>query len=147
MTIGVVVGISVIALSATGCAATEGKSTAAESSATSSQSVSTTADTTASPSTTAPATPTGAPVGTATMAVRGGAGPATIRYQINGGPEQTETNVSLPWEKQYPVYDEIQSSVTADAGDTELICSIIMDGKLLAFKTEPRPTCSFAYWG
>jgi hypothetical protein len=81
------------------------------------------------------------------MQVSGGAGPATIRYQINGGPEQTEANVTLPWEKQYPVYSEVQSSVTADGGDAELICSIMMDGKLLAFKTESRPTCSFAYWG
>jgi hypothetical protein len=45
------------------------------------------------------------------------------------------------------VYNEVQSSVTADGGDAELICSIMMDGKLLAFKTESRPTCSFAYWG
>jgi hypothetical protein len=55
--------------------------------------------------------------------------------------------VTLPWEKQYPVYNEVDSSVTADGCDTELSCSIIMDGKLLAFKSEARPTCSFAYWG
>jgi hypothetical protein len=92
------------------------------------------------------AAPTGPPVGTATMQVSGGAGPVTIKYQINGGPEQTETNVTLPWEKQYPVYNEIESSVTADAGDTELSCNIIMDGKLVALKSEPHPTCSFAYF-
>ena len=51
------------------------------------------------------------------------------------------------WEKQYPVYDEIQTSVTADAGDAELIGTIIMDGKLVSFVTEPRLTCSFAYYG
>jgi hypothetical protein len=75
------------------------------------------------------------------MQVRGAASPVTIKYQINGGPEQTETDVTLPWEKQYPVYNEIESSVTADGGGT-----IIMDGKLLALKSEPRPTCSFAYF-
>jgi hypothetical protein len=67
--------------------------------------------------------------------------------QINGGAEQAEANATLPWEKQYPVYNEIESSVAADGGDTELICSIVMDGKLLAFKSEPRPTCSFAFGG
>ncbi len=80
------------------------------------------------------------------MTVRG-PGPATIRYKINGGVEQTETNMALPWEKQYPVFDEIQTSVSADAGDTELICTIIMDGNLVSFVTQPRPTCSFAYYG
>jgi hypothetical protein len=38
---------------------------------------------------------------------------ATIRYQINGGAEQVESDVALPWEMQYLVYDEIESSVTA----------------------------------
>jgi hypothetical protein len=87
----------------------------------------------------------GPQIGTATMRVSG-AGPVTLRYQINGGPEQTETGVTLPWEKQYPVYNEISTSVTADAGDTAVTCTITMDGKLLSFKTEPRPTCSFAYF-
>jgi hypothetical protein len=81
------------------------------------------------------------------MKVSSGTGPVTIRYQINGAPEQTETNVTLPWEKEYPVYDKIESSVTADGGDAELICTIIMDGNLVSFKTEARPTCSFAYYG
>jgi hypothetical protein len=80
------------------------------------------------------------------MQVRGAASPVTITYQINAGPKQTETDVTLPWEKQYPVYNEIESSVTADGGDTALTCTIIMDGKLLALKSEPRPTCSFAYF-
>jgi hypothetical protein len=144
--VGVVLGVAVIAFGATGCATTDGKPVAAESAATSSAAAATTSATSSATSETDSAAPTGQPVGTATMQVRG-AGPVTIRYQINGGAEQTETNVTLPWEKQYPVYNEIQSSVTADGGDTELICSIIMDGKLLAFKTEARPTCSFAYWG
>ena len=91
--------------------------------------------------------PTGPPVGTATMKVIGGGAPVTLRYQINGGPEQTETDVTLPWEKQYQVYDEVETSVTADGGDADLTCTITMDGKLLSFKTEPRPTCSFSYWG
>jgi hypothetical protein len=73
-----------------------------------------------------------------------GPGSATIRYQINGGAEQVETNVALPWEKQYPVYKEIQTSVSADAGDAELICTIIMNNLLVSFVTQPRPTCSFA---
>ena len=72
----------------------------------------------------------------------------TIRYRINGGPEQTEPNVPLPWEKQYSVYNEVESQVSADGGDVALTCTIMMDGdKLVALKSEPRPTCSFAYWG
>ncbi len=101
---------------------------------------------TTTPSASAP--PTGKAVGTAVMKVSGSSAPVTIRYRINGGPEQTETNVTLPWEKQYTVYDEVESEVAADGGDTDLTCSIIMDGdKLASFKTEPRPTCSFAYYG
>lgn len=81
------------------------------------------------------------------MKVSGGSAPVTIRYRINGGPEQTETNVPLPWEKQYSVYNEVESQVTADGGDTALTCTIIMNGdKLVSLKTEPRPKCSFAYW-
>jgi hypothetical protein len=89
----------------------------------------------------------GNPIGTATMRVIGAAGPVTLRYQINGGPEQTETDVTLPWEKQYPVYNEISTSVSADGGDTVLTCTIIMDGNLASYQSEPRPTCSFAYFG
>ncbi|WP_234009852.1 hypothetical protein [Mycobacterium colombiense] len=82
------------------------------------------------------------------MKVSGGSGPVTIRYRINGGPEQTGANAPLPWEKQYPVYDQLESQVTADGGDTALICTIIMDGdKVVSLKSEPRPTCNFAYWG
>ncbi|MEB4209841.1 hypothetical protein [Mycobacterium sp. 94-17] len=102
------------------------------------------------PAPTAPTSvaPNGNPVGTAVMKVSGGSGPVTIRYRINGGPEQTETNVPLPWEKQYPVYNELESRVAADGGDAALICSIIMNGdKLVSFKSEPRPVCNFSYWG
>ncbi|PQM50181.1 hypothetical protein C5U48_21730 [Mycolicibacter virginiensis] len=82
------------------------------------------------------------------MKVLGSAdGPVSISYRINGGPQQTESNVTLPWEKNYPVYDEVETSVTADAGDATLSCTITMDGMLAAFKTEARPTCSFAYYG
>ncbi|MGV0750273.1 hypothetical protein [Mycolicibacter minnesotensis] len=92
--------------------------------------------------------PAGSPVGTATMTVLGSAdGPISISYRINGGPQQTESNVTLPWEKSYPVYDEVETSVTADAGDAALSCTITMDGMLAAFKTEAHPTCSFAYYG
>ena len=46
------------------------------------------------------------------------------------------------------MYDEIESEVTADGGDTELICTITFDGeKLVSFVTQPRPTCKFAYGG
>jgi hypothetical protein len=88
----------------------------------------------------------GNPIGTATMRVSGAPGQVTLRYQINGGPEQTETDVTLPWEKQYPVYNQISTSVSADGGDTAVTCTITMDDKLVSFKTEPRPTCSFAYF-
>lgn len=71
---------------------------------------------------------------------------ARISYQINGGAMQVEPDVALPWEKQYPVYDKVPSSVTAEGGTAELTCSIIMDGQLAAFKTEPNPMCSFAYY-
>jgi hypothetical protein len=137
---GVVLAITVIAVAGTGCAGRADKPASTESAVTRSEVASATASETAS------ATPTGQPIGTATMKVSG-AGQATIRYQINDGAEQTESNVALPWEKQYPVYNEIQSSVNADAGDAELLCSIVMDGKLAAFESQPRPTCSFAYYG
>jgi hypothetical protein len=149
---GVVLAVAVIAFAASGCNTTGGKpvaadSAAAHSSAATKSPMSTAQAPSASTSSKTPAAaPTGPPVGTATMQVSGGAGPVTIKYQINGGPEQTETNVTLPWEKQYRVYNEIESSVTADAGDTELSCNIIMDGKLVALKSEPHPTCSFAYF-
>lgn len=104
---------------------------------------------TSTTTTTANTTPSGPPVGTATMQMLGtGSGPVTIRYQINGGPEQVDNNVTLPWSKDYPVYNELSSSVTAEgAGQNVLTCSIIMDGKLLAFRSEPNATCAFAYWG
>ena len=146
--VGVVLAVVVVVLVAAGCNTTAGKPVAANSAAARSSAASTTAQApTASTSPTTPAAaPTGPPVGTATMQVRGAASPVTITYQINAGPKQTETDVTLPWEKQYPVYNEIESSVTADGGDPELTCTIIMDGKLLALKSEPRPTCSFAYF-
>jgi hypothetical protein len=146
--VGAVLAVVVVALPVTGCKTTAGTPVAGDSAPAHSSAASTTAQApTASTSSTTPAAaPTGPPVGTATMQVRGDASPVTITYQINGGPKQTETDVTLPWEKQYPVYNEIESSVTADGGDTELTCSIIMDGKLLALKSEPRPTCSFAYF-
>lgn len=130
-----------VAAAAAGCGSTDGRPIA--------EAAPTTSPTTrTAESTQRPApTPEGAPIGTATMQVRGGGAPVTITYQINGEPQVTETDVTLPWEKQYPVYDEVPTSVTADGGDTELICAIIMDGNLVSFKTEPRPTCSFAHYG
>ncbi|WP_135459621.1 hypothetical protein [Mycobacterium sp. DL99] len=94
------------------------------------------------------AEPTGAPVGSAVMKVTGGSAPVTIRYRINGGTEQTETNVTLPWEKQYSVFDKLESEVAADGGSAALTCTIMMDGdKLVSFKTEVKPVCNFSYWG
>jgi hypothetical protein len=143
---GVVLAFTIIAVAATGCAGNDDKPTSTESAVTRSEGATATASSQSPAATTmsetASATPTGQPIGNATMKVSG-AGQATIRYQINGGVEQTESNVALPWEKQYPVYNEIQSSVTADAGDAELICSIIMDGKLAAFQTEPTAHVQF----
>jgi hypothetical protein len=147
--VGVVLALIVVALAAAGCNTTAGKPVVADSATAHSSAAATTAQGPSAPtSSSAPAgAPTGPPVGTATMQVRGATSPVTIKYQINGGAEQTETDVTLPWEKQYPVYNEVQSSVTADAGDAELTCSITMDGKLLAFKSQSRPTCTFAHWG
>ncbi|MFD3706109.1 hypothetical protein ACFWUP_23470 [Nocardia sp. NPDC058658] len=121
--------MAVVAVMATGC------------------SNSSTADGESTPSTTtsvAAAKPTGTPIGTATMQVTGGAGPVTIRYSINGAPEQTETDVTLPWSKDYPVYDQVQSSVSAKGASA---CTITMKGMLVAMKNEADPTCTFAYYG
>jgi hypothetical protein len=147
---GGVVAVAVLTAAAAGCADTEGIPTA-ESEATRSAPA-TTRTTTTTTATTATTTagaaspaPTGPPLGTATMKVTG-ADRATIRYRINGAAEQVLPDVALPWEMPYPVFDKVQSSFSADGGDTALTCSIIMDGMLAAFTTEPRPTCSFAYY-
>lgn len=134
--------VTVVAAVGAGCAGTDG-TPRAESTSSPGADSSTTSTTSITQG--APRTPTGQPIGTATMKVDG-SGPATIRYQINGAAEQVEADATLPWEMQYPVYNEVQSSVSADGGDTELTCSIIMDGMLAAFTTEARPTCSFAYY-
>ncbi|QRY46944.1 hypothetical protein JVX93_09165 [Mycolicibacterium boenickei] len=129
------IGVALAAAAATGCTTTTGTPVAKTTSATVSESPKA-------------AEPTGAPVGTAVMKVIGGSAPVTIRYRINGGAEQTETNVTLPWEKQYTVYDELESEVAADGGSAALTCTITMDGdKLVSFKTEVKPVCSFSYWG
>ncbi|GAB1813359.1 hypothetical protein [Mycobacterium sp. MUNTM1] len=140
--IGVIIGVVATGVAATACT----KNTAGRAAPTSR--VGSSQISASPPPSSAPAVPTGWPVGTATMKVSGGSAPVTIRYRINGGPEQTETNVPLPWEKQYPVYNELESQVSADGGDVALICTIIMDGdKLVSLKSEPRPVCNFAYWG
>ncbi len=140
--VGLIVGLALVTTAATGCGATEGEPTAASEA---SSTPTTASEATSAPPTSesAPAEPTGQPIGTATMKVSG-SGPATVRYRINGGYEQTEANVPLPWEKEYLVYPELDTSVSADGGD---MCTIIMDGNLVAFKTEQSPTCTFAYWG
>ena len=99
----------------------------------------------AAPESTAAAQPTGPAVGTATMKVLGGSAPVTIRYRINGGPETTETSVTLPWSKDYPVYNEVSSSVSVIGG--EVTCTIMMGSNLVSYKTETNPTCEFAYYG
>lgn len=65
-----------------------------------------------------------------------------------GNTHHQRCDAPLPWEKQYPVYNQLESQVTADGGDVALNCTIIMDGdKVVSLKSEPRPTCDFAYWG
>lgn len=140
-------GVAVSVVLAAGCSTTTGTPVAETTSATTSSRDATEPARTTTESPKA-AEPTGAPVGTAVMEVRGGSAPVTIRYRINGGAEQTETGVTLPWTKQYSVYPELESEVAADGGNTELICTIIMDGdKLVSFKTEVKPVCNFSYWG
>jgi hypothetical protein len=142
--VSVIVGVLLVIAAATGCTTTAGTPVADTTSGPAGPQATTPAQTMPS----AGATPTPEPVGTAIMKVTGGSAPVTIHYQINGGSEETETGVSLPWEKQYPVYEELESQVAADGGDTVLTCTIIMDAdKLVSFKTEPRPVCNFAYWG
>lgn len=143
-------GLAAITVSATlavGCGTTTGTPVAQTTAATSSARYTTEPTRTTSESPKA-AEPTGTPVGTAVMKVIGGTAPVTIRYRINGGDEQTESNVTLPWEKQYSVYEELESEVAADGGSAELTCTITMDGdKLVSYKTEVNPVCNFSYWG
>ncbi|MDM4139328.1 MULTISPECIES: hypothetical protein [Mycobacterium] len=142
--VAVVISLSLAGVVATACT----KSTTGHAVHPTSGVGTTSAIATSTPAAPSSAAPTGQPVGTAVMKVSGGSAPVTIRYRINGGPEQTETNVPLPWEKQYSVYNEVESQVSADGGDAPLTCTIIMDGdKLVSLKSEPRPTCNFAYWG
>ncbi|MFV8048414.1 hypothetical protein [Mycobacterium sp. 48b] len=133
---GITVSVVSAAVVAAGCTTTTGTPVAK------------TADATTASESPEAAEPTGAPVGTAVMKVLGGTAPVTIRYRINGGAEQTESDVTLPWEKQYSVYDKLESEVAADGGSAALTCTITMDGdKLVSFKTEVKPVCNFSYWG
>ena len=139
--------ITVSAALAVGCGTPTGTPVAQTTAATSSARDTTEPTRTTSESPKA-AEPTGTPVGTAVMKVIGGTAPVTIRYRVNGGDEQTESNVTLPWEKQYSVYEELESEVAADGGSAELTCTITMDGdKLVSYKTEVNPVCNFSYWG
>lgn len=90
------------------------------------------------------ATPTGAPIGTATIEIQG-SGTATVRYSINGGAEQVEENAALPWSKEYEVYPKINTTARAEGAGTTG-CTIIMDGNLVSYVSEPNPECSFAYY-
>lgn len=85
-----------------------------------------------------------APIGTATMEVQG-TGTATVKYKINGDDEVVEQNVPLPWSKVYDVVPKLSTSVTADGAGASG-CTIMMDGKLAAYVTQPNPTCTFAYY-
>ena len=98
-----------------------------------------------SPAPASPAPTGGRVVGTAVMRVTGSAAPVTIRYRINGGPEQVETVQALPWERSFEARDQVSSSVTADGGDEILTCTIMMGSMLVGFKVDPRPTCTFYY--
>ncbi|WP_243635243.1 hypothetical protein, partial [Tsukamurella pulmonis] len=84
-------------------------------------------------------------VGSAVMRVTGTAAPVTIRYRINGGPEQTEVAPTLPWERTFEARDQVSSSVSADAGAEILTCTIMMGSMLVSFKVDPRPACTFYY--
>lgn len=144
--VGVTVSVVSAAAVAAGCTTTTG-TPVAQTSSVASDSASTEPARTSTESPKA-AEPTGAPVGTAVMKVLGGTAPVTIRYRVNGGAEQTESNVTLPWEKSYSVYEKVESEVAADGGSAALTCTITMDGdKLVSFKTEVRPVCNFSYWG
>jgi hypothetical protein len=47
-----------------------------------------------------------------------------------------------------PTGESVGTAVMKVSGDAALTCTIIMDDDMLvAFKTEPRPVCDFAYWG
>ncbi|MFT3714469.1 MAG: hypothetical protein QM774_00580 [Gordonia sp. (in: high G+C Gram-positive bacteria)] len=89
---------------------------------------------------------TPAVAGAAKLQVQG-TGTATIHYTVNGGDEQTEENVTLPWEKEYGAVDELTSTVKGDgAGVTG--CSITFGGdKLVAMENDPAKECTFAYFG
>jgi hypothetical protein len=138
---GVTVSVVLAAAAATGCTTTAGTPVARTASAAPSSQA-------PAESTAKAAEPTGAPVGTAVMQVIGGSAPVTIRYRINGGAPQTESNVTLPWEKQYSVYERLESEVAADGGSAGLTCTIMMDGdKLVSFNSDVKPVCNFAYWG
>ncbi|MEE3850239.1 hypothetical protein VZC37_07830 [Gordonia sp. LSe1-13] len=76
-----------------------------------------------------------------------GDGAVDLTYRINGGAEQTEQGVILPWEKSYSVYPELETSVTVESGARTVGCTITMGEHLVAFENEPSPTCGFAYWG
>ena len=54
--------------------------------------------------------------------------------------------MTLPWSKDYPVYNKVSSSVSVTGGG-EVSCTIMMGSNLVAYKTEPNPTCEFAYYG
>ena len=140
-------GAVVAAIVAAGCTTTDGSATEdATSSVASAAGSSDAGSSEAGSCATAAATPTGAPVGTAVMKVDGG-GTVTLRYTINGGPEQTEINVTLPWEKTYDAHNQISSSVSVDSGGREVMCTITFNRNMLvSHVTKPDPTCTFAYY-
>src|ERR1700739_3891424 len=90
--VGVVLAVIVVALAAAGCNTTAANPVVADSATAHSSAAATTAQGPSAPtSSSAPAgAPTGPPAGAATMQVRGATSPVTIKYQINGGAEQTD---------------------------------------------------------
>lgn len=136
-TAGAVVGAALLAAGLAGCGSEPAPTSSDIPTRTQSSS-----ETPAEPTPSSSPAPTGLPIGTATMEVQG-SGTATIRYRINGGAEQTETDATLPWSKDFPVYPEIESSVTAEGGTG---CTITMQGMLVTFVPDPNPTCTFAYY-
>jgi hypothetical protein len=69
--------------------------------------------------------------------VTGDAGTANnVTYMINHG-EQQETNVALPWSKDFTADDKFQALVVnaQNAGGGSISCTITVDGKVISQHT------------
>ncbi len=77
------------------------------------------------------------------MSVTGGSGPVTIRYRINGQPEQTDADVTTPWTKDYPVYPKVETTVAVQG---QAMCTITLKAMVVSFQPGPNPKCSYAHY-